>query len=371
MGRSGASLGVVNFSPVDYWPLNTALYVTDFHGNDRRFAYYFLKQFDFRSYNSGSAQPSLNRNFIHPILADVPPVCEQRAIAHVLGTLDDKIDSNRRTNRTLEKMARALFKSWFVDFDPVHAKTTLKHKHHAAIPSQGGSGWSVERARAYLERMDPDIAALFPDRFVDSELGPIPEGWEVKRLGDLCNKPEYGYTASAKNEPVGPKFLRITDINKKSWLEWESVPYCQISGVDFGKYRLNEGDIPIVRMADPGHGWHDRGETAGRLCLLSDSLPPCAQALRPPSPILATLGWLLGSRERKGLGDNSSGTGWRQPMPVGPVRAAAYPDGRLGALPAQEVGGGPGALGVKRSRGSVARTRSSKAASPGADQGES
>lgn len=122
VGRSGASFGVVTYSPVDYWPLNTALYVTNFHGNDERFAYYFLKQFDFRAYNSGSAQPSLNRNFIHPIPIDIPPLPEQRAIAQVLGTLDDKIELNRRMNEALEAMARTLFKSWFVDFEPVRAK---------------------------------------------------------------------------------------------------------------------------------------------------------------------------------------------------------------------------------------------------------
>ena len=112
----------------------------------------------------------------------LPPLPEQRSIAHILGTLDDKIELNRRMNQTLEAMARALFKSWFVDFDPVHAKATLKS--HDTPPPQGGSDWTVERARAYLDRMDPNIAALFPDRFVDSELGPIPEGWEVKDLGE-------------------------------------------------------------------------------------------------------------------------------------------------------------------------------------------
>ncbi|MGO8920768.1 MAG: restriction endonuclease subunit S [Stellaceae bacterium] len=122
VGRSGASFGVACFSPSDYWPLNTALYVIDFHGNDPRFAFYFLKEFDFRRYNSGSAQPSLNRNFVHPVPVDVPPLSEQRAIAHILGALDDKIELNRRMNETLERTARALFKSWFVDFDPVHAK---------------------------------------------------------------------------------------------------------------------------------------------------------------------------------------------------------------------------------------------------------
>ena len=143
---------------MDYWPLNTALYVTDFHGNNQRFAYYFLKQFDFRSYNSGSAQPSLNRNFIHPIPIDVPPPTEQRAIAHILGALDDKIELNRHMNETLEAMARALFKSWFVDFDPVRAKMG------AATPAS-------PTPRRPLPRP--------PRRLRDGE---IPAGWEPASL---------------------------------------------------------------------------------------------------------------------------------------------------------------------------------------------
>lgn len=91
VGRSGASFGQVNYCPVDYWPHNTALYVTNFHGNDTRFTYYFLKSIDFSRYNSGSAQASLNRNFIYPIPVRVPKPNEQRAIASVLGALDDKI----------------------------------------------------------------------------------------------------------------------------------------------------------------------------------------------------------------------------------------------------------------------------------------
>ena len=129
----------------------------------------------------------------------LPPLPEQRAIAHVLGKLDDKIELNRRMNQTLEEMARALFKSWFVDFDPVRAKTTLKH--HAS-PPQGRSDWSVERARAYLDRMDPNIAALFPDRFVDSALGPIPEGWEMTELGELVEL-AYGKALKAENRKSG------------------------------------------------------------------------------------------------------------------------------------------------------------------------
>jgi type I restriction enzyme, S subunit len=165
VGRSGASFGVVSYSPVNYWPLNTALYVKDFHGNDRRFAYYFLKQFDFRGYNSGSAQPSLNRNFVHPVLVDVPPLSEQRAIAHILGTLDDKIELNRRMGETLEETARALFQSWFVDLDPV---------------------------RANCEGRDPglpkSLTDLFPDSFEESELGEMPKGWRVGCFGEVVEQ---------------------------------------------------------------------------------------------------------------------------------------------------------------------------------------
>src|SRR2546426_4230977 len=115
VGRSGASFGQVHYCPSDYWPHNTALYVTDFLGNDRRFTYYFLKSIDFTGYNSGSAQASLNRNYIYQIPLRVPPLSEQRAIASVLGVLDDKIELNRRMNETLEALARALFQNWFVD----------------------------------------------------------------------------------------------------------------------------------------------------------------------------------------------------------------------------------------------------------------
>jgi len=69
----------------------------------------------------------------------------------------------------------------------------------------------------------------------------------------LCSKPQYGYTASATDQQVGPRFLRITDINKAPWIDWSSVPYCEIDDTAIGKYLLQNGDIVIARMADPGH----------------------------------------------------------------------------------------------------------------------
>lgn len=165
VGRSGASAGRVHFSEADYWPHNTCLYVTDFLGNNPRFAYYFLQTLDLASFNSGSAQPSLNRNFLYTIPLKIPPRREQDAIAELLKALDDRITILRETNGTLEAIAQALFKSWFVDFDPVRAKM------EGRVP----------------EGMDEATAALFPDGLDESELGMVPRGWSIRPLDEIAN----------------------------------------------------------------------------------------------------------------------------------------------------------------------------------------
>ena len=128
---------------------------------------------------TGSTFPNLSNQQLAGI--PVPPLCEtpQRAIAHILGTLDDKIELNRRMNQTLEEMARAIFQDWFVDFGPVRAK--------------------LEGREAYLPS---DLWDLFPDRLVDSDLGEIPEGWEVKELGRLIEL-AYGKALKAGDRKGG------------------------------------------------------------------------------------------------------------------------------------------------------------------------
>ena len=108
--------------------------------------------------------------YLREIEIPLPPLPEQRTIAHILGTLDDKIELNRRMNETLEAMARALFKSWFVDFEPVRAKMEGRWRRGESLPGLPAGHYD-----------------LFPDRLVDSELGEIPEGWGVKALGEVSN----------------------------------------------------------------------------------------------------------------------------------------------------------------------------------------
>jgi type I restriction enzyme, S subunit len=115
----------------------------------------------------GATMPSLNTRLLSDVLIPYPSDTRvQRAIAHILGTLDDKIELNRRMNETLEAIARAIFKSWFVDFDPVRAKA---------------------EGREYP--LEAETLALFPDGFEESELGEIPAGWRVGALGEVAENP--------------------------------------------------------------------------------------------------------------------------------------------------------------------------------------
>lgn len=113
-GRYG-TIGQVFYSKTPYWPLNTALYVQDFKGNNELFIYYFLQQLDWEIYSDKSAVPGVNRNDVHQENITIPPISEQKAIAAVLSSLDDKIDLLHCQNKTLEAMAETLFRQWFIE----------------------------------------------------------------------------------------------------------------------------------------------------------------------------------------------------------------------------------------------------------------
>lgn len=115
LGRSGNSIGVAHYYEKNFWAHNTTLYSTEFINSWPKYVYYFLRTIDFSVLNSGSAVPSLNRNHIHSIKVRVPDLPEQKAIAAVLSSLDDKIDLLHRQNKTLEAMAETLFRQWFVE----------------------------------------------------------------------------------------------------------------------------------------------------------------------------------------------------------------------------------------------------------------
>jgi type I restriction enzyme S subunit len=151
----------------------------------------------------------------------IPPLEDQKAIAHILGTLDDKIELNRRINETLEARARALFKSWFVDFDPVRAKAD-------GCDPPG---------------FDAATAALFPAAFEDSPLGEIPKGWRASRILDVADNPRRGVHPEevAPNTPyIGLEHMPRHRIALDEWGEAE--------GVESGKFQFHRDEILFGKL---------------------------------------------------------------------------------------------------------------------------
>ena len=162
--------------------------------------------------DNGAAQPNVGAGAVARFGVPLPPIDVQEQICGVLQALDDLIENNRRRIEILEKMARLIYREWFVHFRfPGHEDVEL----------------------------------------VDSDLGPIPEGWNAVPLSDLVTT-QYGYTESAQDDPVGPRYLRGMDMNKTSFIDWSTVPYCPISDSDREKFKVHVGDVFVIRMADPG-----------------------------------------------------------------------------------------------------------------------
>lgn len=224
-GRYG-TIGQVFLLEEDYWPLNTTLWVRDFHGNDARFVSYLLRTVDFGSCSDKSSVPGVNRNDLHRIPVLLPPPAEQASIAAMLGSLDKKIELNRRMNATLESIAGALFQSWFVDFDPVRAK--------------------VDGRRAF--GLDTETAMLFPDR-LDRIDGTIrPKEWETKSVYECAI---FTNGVAFKNVQFSPDgaglpVVKIAELkngvsNQTQFTSEELAP----------KYKIRDGDILFSWSGSP------------------------------------------------------------------------------------------------------------------------
>lgn len=179
---------------------------------DNRYLVRFLGLHETRSYLTrraiGATMPNLNQGILASIPVVLPPRKRQERIVDVASTYDNLIENNRRRIQLLEQAARLLYEEWFVRF---------RFPEHERVDVRDG----------------------------------VPEGWRRVRLSEVVDT-QYGFTQSATDEPVGPKFLRGKDINKASYIDWDTVPYCSEQNLDFDKYALSVDDILVVRMADPG-----------------------------------------------------------------------------------------------------------------------
>jgi type I restriction enzyme S subunit len=248
---------------------------------DPCYAFYVLQEM----YRSGRAGLYENQstgisNFQFEFFLDnetvrLPSLPEQRAIAHILGTLDDKIELSRRMNETLEAMARALFKSWFVDFDPVRAKMEGCWRRGESLPG-----------------LPAHLYDLFPDRLVDSELGEMPEGWEARVLDDLKSEAlggDWGVDSPSGDSSMPARCIRGADIPDLQMGGSGKMPLRYLKAASLEKRKLGPGDLVVeISGGSPT-------QSTGRVVLISQQLLRRLDAplvcsnfcrfVRPTSPI--------------------------------------------------------------------------------------
>lgn len=255
IGRSGASIGTATYVHGGYWPLNTCLFVRDFKGNDPRWVYRLLHGIDFASFNSGSAQPSLNRNFLQSIPIAQPPVEEQRAIAEVLGALDEKIAANTDLISTAGSLGVSIAET-FDDRTPL-AEVVTHHKRmvspesltdclveHYSLPVFDASNTPEEVAPSMIKsgKFSVDQPCVLV-----SKLNPrFPRIWDVPAVGPT--------TALASTE-----FLVLASLYSTSTVLWAVLSQpgfsasleSQVAGTSGSHQRVKPADLLATMVIDP------------------------------------------------------------------------------------------------------------------------
>lgn len=199
IGRKG-SLGTAFYVAGRYWPHDTTLYVEDFRGNDPRYCYYLLKTLGLERYDVGASNPTLNRNHLHELDVCVPAPSVQERIASILSAYDDLIENNTRRIAILEEMARRIFEEWFVHFR-----------------APGCEGLPL----------------------VDSAIGPMPQGWGVKRLRELAVvNPEQ---INPRNAPAAISYIDIASVSPGSIDAITEMPF--IEAPNRARRLVRHGDV--------------------------------------------------------------------------------------------------------------------------------
>ena len=268
------------------------------NGVNPRYASYYLGHPAVREWivrhAHGATMPNLNTSILSSCPFVIPPLFEQRAIAHILGTLDDKIELNRRMNATLEAMARALFRSWFVDFDPVRAKM---EGHDTGLPKE--------------------IADLFPDRLVESELGEVPEGWPLVPLPEVI---EVNPSRPLRKGMTAP-YLDMANMPTRGHAPDSVIQRPFGSGMRFAN-----GDTLVARITP----CLENGKTAYVDFLRDDEIGWGSTeyiVMKPRAPLPNEFAYCLarGTRFRDFAIRNMSGTSGRQRVPATALHGLSMP----------------------------------------------
>ena len=219
----------------------------------------FLMQSDFvqnqlEARATGSTVKGIKQSELRKIILPIPPIVEQKCIGKILSDLDDKIHLNNQINQTLESIAQAIFKSWFIDFDPVRAKITAKREGKdtelAAMCAISG------KSEVEIQQMSDDdftelqaTAALFPDELVESELGEVPKGWEISKISKI-GKVITGKTPSSKIEnsfaEKGTFFITPTDIDTEVFVTNTNRYLSEYGEIAIKNSKVDEGSLCIT-----------------------------------------------------------------------------------------------------------------------------
>lgn len=244
-GRYG-TIGEVFYSEEDFWPLNTTLYVVDFKGNDPLFVYYLLQTISYADYTDKAAVPGVNRNHLHKAKVKVPIYLDiQQKVAAQLYQLEKRVTLGKQINQTLEQMSQTLFKSWFVDFDPVIDNALdAGNPIPEALQSRAELRQKV-RSSADFKPLPADIRALFPAEFEETELGWVPKDWYHK------NAEEIATISIGKTPPRNQKecFSHKKDSNY-TWVSIKDLGNCNVFIKESSEYlttdAVNNYNVKIV-----------------------------------------------------------------------------------------------------------------------------
>lgn len=248
IGRVGSYCGSIHFSKERCWVSDNAISCSSKNAGEEHFWFYVLTKLNLNQFSSGSGQPLLNQATLNAVECQVPSSPSFRAlIGGVLNDFDKKIKLNTQTNQTLEEMAQAIFKSWFVDFDPVKAKMNGEQP----------------------EGMDTATASLFPEKLVETDLGEIPEGWTLVPVGKLLAKTiggDWGKDDPDEKHTEEVRIVRGTDIPKLHGGALESVPIRFVEAKKLKTRMLERGDIVIEVSGG------SKDQPTGRSLFISDNI---------------------------------------------------------------------------------------------------
>jgi type I restriction enzyme, S subunit len=279
LGRKGMGNLGVEWCPSSFWVIDTAYYAAALTPQiDLRYFYYLVSYVGLNHLKDGTSNPSLSRDTFGAQLLPLPPLDTQQAIAATLSEIDDKIEQNRLTGRALEGLARATFKAWFVDFEPVKAKAT---------------------GAADFPGMPRAAFAALPDRLTESPIGAVPQGWEIKKAGELASfilGGDWGKDSPTDESPEPAFCIRGADIPDLWASGVGKMPIRFLKRASLARRALRAGDIVVeISGGSPT-------QSTGRPVLVSDAL--LGEILHPlvcsnfcrifrPRPCLSNYSYLL------------------------------------------------------------------------------